>query len=65
MNILLLNVKLLTSTLSELKEFHKNTVWTSKNDLEGRFVFRLTNLLDQSCALFDKLGRKRRQPQQS
>lgn len=58
MNILLLNVKLLTSTLSELKEFHKNTVWTSKNDLEGRFVFRLTNLLDQSCELFDKLGRK-------
>ena len=65
MNILLLNVKLLTSTLSELKEFHKNTVWTSKNDLEGRFMFRLTNLPDQSCQLFGKLGRKRRQPQQS
>ena len=29
-----------------------------KNDLEGRFVFRLTNLPDQSCELFDKLGRK-------
>ncbi len=58
MNILLLNVKLLTSTLSELKEFHKNTVWTSKNDLEGRFAFRLTSLPDQSCVLFDKLGRK-------
>ena len=57
MNILPLTVKLLKSTPLELKNA-KNAVWTSKNDLEGRFVFRLTNLLDQSCQLFDKLGRK-------
>ena len=57
MNILPLNVKLLKSTPLELKNA-KNAVWTSKNDLEGRFVFRLTRLPDQSCVLFDKLGRK-------
>lgn len=58
MNILLLNVKLLISTPSELKEGQKCCLDIKKNDPEGRFAFRLINLLDQSCQLFDKLGRK-------
>ncbi len=58
MNILLLNVKLLISTPSELKECQKCSLDIKKNDPEGRFALRLTSLPDQSCELFDKLGRK-------
>ena len=58
MNILLLNVKLLISTPSELKECQKCSLDIKKNDPEGRFMFKLTNLPDQSCVLFDKLDRK-------
>ena len=58
MNILLLNVKLLTETLSDLKRMPEIWFDHKKNDLEGRFMFKLTSLPDQSCVLFDKLDRK-------
>ena len=84
MNILLLDINFLTSTLSDLKEFQKCSLtikrgWDKSPSLSIVFglssgttksnsnelpisvplsVFRLASLPDQSCELFDKLGRK-------
>lgn len=42
----------------KVKRMPKMQFGHQKNDPEGRFMFKLTNLPDQSCVLFDKLDRK-------